>query len=88
MGIFNFFIVIPEIIASFTFGPVIKAIFGEGSTAAPIYVVMTGGVCMLIAAAVCLFFVNDPGITAIPARVDEEILGMPENVQPSPSQAV
>ena len=83
MGIFNFFIVIPEIIASFTFGPVIKAIFGEGSTAAPIYVVMTGGICMLIAAAVCLFFVNDPGITPIPARVDDELLSMPQNVQPT-----
>lgn len=82
MGIFNFFIVIPEIIASFTFGPVIKAIFGEGSTAAPVYVVMTGGICMLIAAAVCLFFVRDPGITAAPIPVEDEILGIPENVQP------
>lgn len=82
MGIFNFFIVIPEIIASFTFGPAIKAIFGEASTAAPVYVVMTGGICMLIAAAVCLLFVNDPGITAAPVPVDDEILGIPENVQP------
>jgi maltose/moltooligosaccharide transporter len=83
MGIFNFFIVIPEIVASFTFGPIIKALFGENSTAAPIYVVMAGGVCMLIAAAVCLFFVNDPGTTPIPARVDDgELLTIPENVQP------
>ena len=29
MGIFNFFIVIPEIIASFVFGRVIRTIFGE-----------------------------------------------------------
>ena len=29
MGIFNFFIVIPEIIASFCFGPVIRAVFGS-----------------------------------------------------------
>ena len=27
MGIFNFFIVLPEIIASFAFGPVIRALF-------------------------------------------------------------
>ena len=67
MGIFNFFIVIPEIIASFTFGPIIKSIFGEDSTAAPIYVVMAGGLCMLIAAAGCGFFVNDPGISPFPA---------------------
>lgn len=86
MGIFNFFIVIPEIIASFTFGPVIKAIFGEGSTAAPLYVVMTGGVCMLIAAAVCLFFVNDPGDVTAPIPVDDdELLTFPENVQPVPT---
>ncbi len=72
MGIFNFFIVIPEIIASFTFGPIIKAIFGEGSTAAPLYVVMTGGVCMIIAAAVCFLFVNDPGDTDITGTVRAE----------------
>ena len=29
MGIFNFFIVIPEIVASFTFGPVIRRLFGD-----------------------------------------------------------
>lgn len=88
MGIFNFFIVIPEIIASFTFGPIIKAIFGEGSTAAPVYVVMAGGICMLIAAAACLLLVNDPGITGIPVRTDDEILGMPENIQPTELGAV
>lgn len=86
MGIFNFFIVIPEIIASFTFGPIIKAVFGEGSTIAPLYVVMTGGICMLIAAAVCLFFVRDPGDVSAPIPVDdEEFLTFPENVQPVPT---
>jgi maltose/moltooligosaccharide transporter len=86
MGIFNFFIVIPEIIASFTFGPLIKAIFGEASTVAPLYVVMAGGVFMLIAAAVCLFFVNDPGDVSAPIPVeDESFLSIPENVQPVPS---
>src|SRR5437016_6571762 len=50
MGIFNFFIVIPEIIASLFFGRVIRAIFGENSRLAPLYVVMAGGVFMLIAA--------------------------------------
>jgi maltose/moltooligosaccharide transporter len=50
MGIFNFFIVIPEIIASLFFGRIIRAIFGENSTIAPLYMVMAGGVFMLIAA--------------------------------------
>jgi len=51
MGIFNFFIVIPEIIASIFFGRIIRAIFGENSTAAPLYMVIAGGVFLLIAAA-------------------------------------
>jgi maltose/moltooligosaccharide transporter len=86
MGIFNFFIVIPEIIASFTFGPIIRRLFGESSTIAPLYVVMTGGICMLIAAAACLLLVNDPGVTSSPIPVDEEeLLTLPQNVQPVPS---
>ena len=86
MGIFNFFIVIPEIIASFTFGPIIRRLFGEGSTIAPLYVVMAGGVFMLIAAAVCLLFVDDPGITGVHIPIDDnEPLTLPENVQPIPT---
>src|SRR5215216_2568408 len=46
MGIFNFFIVIPEIIASLFFGRIIRAIFGENSAQAPLYVVMAGGAFM------------------------------------------
>lgn len=88
MGIFNFFIVIPEIIASFTFGPIIKAVFGEGSTTAPLYVVMTGGLFMLIAA-VCVLLVNDVGDVSVPVRADEdEYLNVPENVQPVPSSGL
>jgi maltose/moltooligosaccharide transporter len=85
MGIFNFFIVLPEIVASFLFGPIIKAIFGEGSTAAPLYVVMAGGVFMLIAAAVCFFAVNDPGMKTAPID-GHEPLTFPENVQPVPAE--
>lgn len=59
MGVFNFFIVIPEIIASFTFGRIIRAFFGENSTVAPLYVVMAGGVFLLIAAGACLLLVRD-----------------------------
>jgi maltose/moltooligosaccharide transporter len=50
MGIFNFFIVIPEIVASLGLRPVIVAFFGENSIHAPLYVVVGGGVSLLIAA--------------------------------------
>ena len=46
MGIFNFFIVIPEILASLALGPVVKKVFGND----PVKVVMMGGASMLIAA--------------------------------------
>ncbi len=47
MGVFNFFIVIPEIIASISFQPLVKHVFNNN----PLYVVMMGGASMLIAAA-------------------------------------
>jgi maltose/moltooligosaccharide transporter len=88
MGIFNFFIVIPEIIASFTFGPIIKAIFGENSTTAPLYVVMVGGFFMLVAAA-CVLLVNDAGETSVPVRADEkEYLNVQESAQAVPSSGL
>jgi maltose/moltooligosaccharide transporter len=46
MGIFNFFIVIPEIVASISLEPVVKHLFGND----PVKVVMLGGVSMLMAA--------------------------------------
>jgi maltose/moltooligosaccharide transporter len=88
MGIFNFFIVIPEIVASFTFGPIIKAVFGENSTVAPLYVVMTGGFFMLVAA-VCVLFVKDPGDTTVPVSADEEEpLTIQGSAQPVPSSGL
>jgi maltose/moltooligosaccharide transporter len=47
MGIFNFFIVIPEIVAALTFQPLVKDVFRNE----PLYVVMLGGGCLLLAAA-------------------------------------
>lgn len=44
MGVFNFFIVIPQLIASFVMGYVIKDIFHEQA----IYALVIGGVCMAI----------------------------------------
>lgn len=88
MGIFNFFIVIPEIIASLFFGRVIRAIFGENSTSAPLYMVMAGGVFMLIAAAL-VTIVSDVAERASPADVvaadAHEIFTVSESVQPVPS---
>lgn len=88
MGIFNFFIVIPEIIASFTFGPIIKAVFGENSQAAPLYVVMTGGLFMLVAA-ICVLFVTDTGEISATVLVEEgEDFALPQNVQPVPDNGL
>jgi maltose/moltooligosaccharide transporter len=44
MGVFNFFIVIPQLVASFVMGFVIKDIFHEQA----IYALVIGGVCMAI----------------------------------------
>jgi maltose/moltooligosaccharide transporter len=46
MGIFNFFIVLPEILAALFFGDIVKHWLGGNL----IYAVMAGGVCMIIAA--------------------------------------
>ncbi|MEO8719660.1 MAG: MFS transporter [Ginsengibacter sp.] len=44
MGVFNFFIVIPQLIASFVMGFVIKDIFHEQA----IYALVIGGICMAV----------------------------------------
>ena len=51
MGIFNFFIVLPEILAALTFGPLVKIFFGGNL----VHAVMAGGVFMLIAAVLAQF---------------------------------
>ncbi|HEV2708209.1 MAG TPA: MFS transporter [Pyrinomonadaceae bacterium] len=88
MGVFNFFIVIPEIIASFSFGPVIRAVFGENNASAPLYVVMAGGVFLLLAAA-CVTFVRDEAESVPVGRVlrgdEHEPLLSQQSVQPVPS---
>ena len=55
MGIFNFFIVIPEILASLALEPVVKNVFGND----PVKVVMMGGGSLLIAAFLTQF-VHEP----------------------------
>ncbi len=59
MGIFNFFIVIPEILASLFLGKIVKSVFGEGSIEAPLYVVAAGGICLFIAAFIVRFIDDD-----------------------------
>ena len=54
MGVFNFFIVIPEIVASLFLKPLVKDVF-QGN---PLYVVMMGGASLLLAA-LLVFFVED-----------------------------
>jgi maltose/moltooligosaccharide transporter len=56
MGIFNFFIVLPEIIASLGFGWLMKNVLGNDRMAA----VEIGGGLMIIAAVICFFFIKEP----------------------------
>ena len=51
MGVFNFFIVIPEITQALTFGWIIRHVFGENNPNSPLYMVTLGGIFLLIAAA-------------------------------------
>jgi maltose/moltooligosaccharide transporter len=89
MGIFNFFIVIPEIIASFAFGPIIRAIFGRDNPNSPMYVVMAGGVFLALAA-ISVLLVKDVADKGVPEEAviegdRHELFTLPESVQPVPS---
>ena len=55
MGIFNFFIVLPEIIASLGFKWVMNNVLNNDRLLA----VQTGGFLMIIAALICFFFINE-----------------------------
>jgi maltose/moltooligosaccharide transporter len=89
MGVFNFFIVIPEIVASLGFGPLIRVLFGRDNPNAPLYVVMLGGLCLLAAAA-CVVFVREVVVIDVSEgdvlKADaEERFVVPESIQPVPS---
>jgi maltose/moltooligosaccharide transporter len=69
MGIFNFFIVIPEILAALVFGKVMEKFLTDNSTLVQLIggdnrltAVVIGGVSMAVAAALCAF-VTEPGGT-------------------------
>ena len=90
MGVFNFFIVIPEIVASLAFGPVTRALYGADNPNAPFYWVLTGGGCLLAAAAACVLLVREGAEGRVPeadvVRGDaREPLLVQGSAQPVPS---
>ena len=91
MGVFNFFIVIPEIVAALGFGPLSRALFGEGNPQAPLYFVMLGGLSLLAAAA-SVGLVRDVGAGELgdhPLRPEAEPLLVPQpSAQPVPSDGL
>ena len=92
MGVFNFFIVIPEIVASLAFGPLIRTVWGQDNPNASLYMVMVGGVCLLAAAAL-VTRVHDVGDRHAPEEevieADEhELFTVQESAQPVPSDAL
>ena len=88
MGVFNFFIVIPEITQALTFGPLIRGIFGANNPRSPLYVVIVGG-CFMIIAALLVMRVRDVGDNGPENGVLEadrnELFIVSESVQPAPS---
>ena len=88
MGVFNFFIVLPEILSATTFGRVIRLAFGAGNPQAPLYVVMIGGACMAVAA-LAVSIVDDVGGRATTEELlkgdAHERLTVQEAMQPVPS---
>lgn len=67
MGIFNFFIVIPQIINGLFGGPVVGRFFGNYA----IGYMIVGGVCMLIGAVITLIFIQSDDET--PKEIKEDI---------------
>jgi len=63
MGIFNFFIVLPEILAALFFGYLVRH-FLQGNL---VYAVMAGGACLFIAAAAVLSVPKERAAAAVPA---------------------
>lgn len=72
MGIFNFFIVLPEIIASLGFGWLMRNVLNNDRLLA----VQLGGGLMILAAVICYVFIREP------KKTDEVLaakLGVEEN---------
>ena len=69
MGIFNFFIVLPEIIASLFFGWIMEHLLDNNRMLA----VQIGGAMMILAAVLCYFIVNEKVEEPVPEEVIEEV---------------
>ena len=67
MGIFNFFIVVPQIINGVFGGPIVSKLFGNMA----IDYVVVGGACMLLGALITLIFIKSQEET--PKEIEEEI---------------
>jgi len=67
MGIFNFFIVVPQIINGIFGGPIVANLFGSMA----IDYVVVGGVCMLLGALITLIFIKSQEES--PKEIQEEI---------------
>ncbi|GAB0157250.1 MFS transporter [Chryseobacterium sp. Alg-005] len=67
MGIFNFFIVIPQIINGIFGGPIVSGIFGKQA----IDYIVVGGICMLLGAVLTMIFIKEKHET--PEEIEEEI---------------
>jgi maltose/moltooligosaccharide transporter len=92
MGVFNFFIVIPEIVAALGFRAFSRAVFGPDNPNAPLYFVVLGGACLLAAAA-CVALVRDVGGRDVPtaaviAADEHEPLTVQGSAQPVPSSGL
>jgi maltose/moltooligosaccharide transporter len=92
MGVFNFFIVIPEIVQALTFGPLIRGVFGADNPRSPLYVVLIGGFFMLLAAAL-VARVKEPAEADVPEAAvirgdEEQSLLVQQSAQAVPSTAL
>lgn len=67
MGIFNFFIVIPQIINGLFGGPIVSGVFGKMA----IDYIVVGGSCMLLGAVLTMIFIKSEDET--PKEIEEEI---------------
>jgi maltose/moltooligosaccharide transporter len=70
MGIFNFFIVIPEIVASLGFGWVMSHVLDNNRLSA----VVAGGVFLFLAA-LLVWRIRDPSEAAVPAAAGQPVVG-------------
>jgi maltose/moltooligosaccharide transporter len=91
MGIFNFFIVIPEILAALGFGMVMEKFLTNDSALVQLVggdnrltAVVLGGVSLAVAAALCAF-VTDPAATASSSPTQRRVVRRAATLSPAPT---